>query len=169
MNLSASDPDARVKALLDMFREAEPRLRELPIYNAALAIEAIGFRQADSEMLIGVVLTPWFMNLVRLPIEPVAFDAAALGAAVMVALPAGQRKFTINGDAGVGLYEAHSLHSPVLGFCTQEHARAEAWRQLGSLLSPPPEEIPAAAASAPPAKTALDRRALIFGRPREPS
>jgi len=50
-----------------MFREAEPSLRDLPIYTAVLAIEAIGFCQTDTEMLIGVVLTPWFMNLVRLP------------------------------------------------------------------------------------------------------
>ncbi|MCL2713401.1 MAG: [NiFe]-hydrogenase assembly chaperone HybE [Alphaproteobacteria bacterium] len=49
-------------------------------------------------MRIGVVLTPWFMNLVRLPIEPVVFDAAALGNAAMVELPAGQRKFITNGD-----------------------------------------------------------------------
>jgi len=169
MNPGDGEAEPRVKALLDMFAEAAPRLCDLPIYNAALAIEAIGFRKADAEMLIGVVLTPWFMNLVRLPIERVAFDAAALGHAVMVELPAGTRKFTINGDAAVGLYEAHSLHSPVLAFRTQEQARAEAQAQLVVALSPPPEETPVAASQGAPAKTPLNRRALIFVRPREPS
>ena len=36
-----------------------------------IVIEAIGFRAFGEDKLLGVVLTPWFMNLIALPIEPV--------------------------------------------------------------------------------------------------
>jgi len=167
MSMSESN-HPRIVALLDMFRKADALLRELPLYNGAISIEAIGFREFGDDAMIGVVLTPWFMNLVRLPVMRRPYDGNALGQAVRVVLPFGERRFTINGDENVGLFEAHSLHSPVLGFCAQEHARAEAMSQLAMLLSPPvPEEE--AAAPVERAKTPLARRALIFGPSRNPA
>ena len=57
-------------------------MRDLPIYNDKVAIEAIGFRPFGEAELLGVVLTPWFMNLIMLPIEPAPMDMAAIGRTV---------------------------------------------------------------------------------------
>lgn len=152
----------RVQALLATFRRVNAGMRDLPIYNDKVEIEAIGFRAFGEDALIGVVLTPWFMNLVRLPIDPVPLDMAAIGKTVMIELPAGPRKFVTNGDADIGLYEAHSLHSPVSSFTLPGQAHAEAVRQLGVLMSPPAEEP--TNQKAPPTR-GVDRRALLFGRP----
>ena len=57
-------------------------MRDLPIYNDKAAIEAIGFRPFGEAELLGVVLTPWFMNLIILSIEPVPMDMAEIGRTV---------------------------------------------------------------------------------------
>jgi len=151
----------RVQALVDMFRCVDAGMRDLPIYNDKVAIEAIGFRIFGADALIGVVLTPWFMNLTLLPIEPVPLDNTAIGKIATIELPAGPRKFATNGDAEVGLYQAHSLHSPVLSFTLPGQARAETVRQLGFLMLPPRDE---SAASNAPSTSGVNRRSLLFGR-----
>jgi [NiFe] hydrogenase assembly HybE family chaperone len=150
----------RVQALVDMFRCVDAGMRDLPIYNDKVAIEAIGFRIFGADALIGVVLTPWFMNLTLLPIEPVPLDNTAIGKNATIELPAGPRKFVTNGDTEVGLYQAHSLHSPVLSFTLPGQPRAEAVRQLGLLMSLPDEP---AVSNATPA-SGVNRRSLLFGR-----
>jgi len=151
----------RVQALIERFRAVDAVMRDLPLYNAGVAIEAIGFRPFGDDALIGVVLTPWFMNLIVLPLEPAPMDMAQIGKSVVVELPAGQRSFVVGGDDIVGLYKAHSLHSPVLNFTLPGQARAEAKRQLAMLLTPPAGEPTPARSSG---NNGLDRRALLFGR-----
>ncbi len=127
-----------------------------------IAIEAIGFRPFGEGELLGVVLTPWFMNMIKLPVEPVPMDMAGIGRTVSVELPAGKRGFVVGGDATIGLYQAHSLHSPVLNFTLPGQAQAEARRMLALLMTPPDVTAETAAANGSGA-TGLDRRALLFG------
>ena len=150
----------RVPALIDCFREVDVVMRELPIYNDKIAIEAIDFRAFGEDELLGVVLTPWFMNLMLLPIEPEPMDMAEIGRPVEVALPAGKRTFVIGGDEVVGLYKAHSLHSPVLNFTLPGQAHAEARRMLALLMTPPAQER----AANQNGSAGIDRRRLLFGR-----
>jgi [NiFe] hydrogenase assembly HybE family chaperone len=152
----------RVLALLDCCREVDAVMRDLPIYNDKVAIEVIGFRPFGDDALLGVVLTPWFMNLVLLPIAPEPMRMAEIGRPVEVELPAGKRTFVIGGNEIVGLYRAHSLHSPVLTFTLPGQAQAEARRQLGLLMTSPKRED----AASRNGTAAVDRRALLFGRGR---
>src|SRR5215467_3169519 len=127
----------RVLALLDHFRSVDAVMRELPLYNAKLAVEAIGFRPFGTDALLGVVLTPWFMNLILLPIEPTPMDMGAVCKSEIIQLPAGNRTFIVGGADTVGLYKAHSLHSPVLTFTLPGQGQAEARRQLTFLMTAP--------------------------------
>jgi len=163
MNPSGNaDDHPRVRALIALFQRIDTGMRDLPIYNDKIAIEAFGFRPFGDDELLGVVLTPWFMNLIMLPIEQVPMDMAAIGRTVSVELPAGKRAFVVGGDATVGLYKAHSLHSPVLNFTLPGQAQAEARRMLGLLMTPP--EAPAEAPASNGAHASgLDRRTLLFG------
>lgn len=151
----------RVQALLVQFRRIDAGMRDLPLYNEKVAIEAIGFRLFGDDALLGVLLTPWFMNLVALPIEPQPLNMAQVGKSVAVELPAGRRTFVIGGDEVIGLYRAHSLHSPVSRFTLPGQARAEANRLLALLMTSPTAEP--VTADAQPAH-GVDRRALLFGR-----
>jgi hypothetical protein len=78
-------------------------------------------------------------------------------------LPAGERAFVVGGDELIGLYKAHSLHSPVLNFTLPGQARAEAQRMLALLMTPPLITAEDVARSGPTA-AGVDRRALLFGR-----
>jgi [NiFe] hydrogenase assembly HybE family chaperone len=153
----------RVLALIELFQRIDVGMRDLPIYNDKIAIEAIGFRLFGDAELLGVVLTPWFMNLITLPIEPAPMKMAEIGRPVRVMLPAGERAFVVGGDELIGLYKAHSLHSPVLNFTLPGQARAEAQRMLALLMTPPLITAEDVARSGPTA-AGVDRRALLFGR-----
>jgi [NiFe] hydrogenase assembly HybE family chaperone len=159
---SVDDADAhpRVRTLVKRFRGVDATMRDLPLYNDKIAIEAIGFRSFGDNALVGVLLTPWFMNLVVLPVEPVPMDMAAVGKAALIELPAGKRSFVVGGDEVIGLFKAYSLHSPVLNFTLPGQAHAEARRMLDFLMSPPAEEGAAPEASG----RGLNRRALFLGR-----
>jgi len=152
------DEHPRVLALVERFREIDATMRDLPLYNAELAIEAIGFRPFADGALSGVLLTPWFMNLILLPVAPVPMDAAAIGRKERIELPAGQRSFVTGGDATIGIYQAYSLHSPVLNFTLPGQAQAEARRLLDALMTPADDD---AAGSG-----AFDRRSMLLGRRR---
>jgi len=160
--ISADDwcRNQRVLALLDCFREVDAVMRDLPVYNDKIAVEAIGFRPFAKDALIGVVLTPWFMNLMLLPIAPEPMRMADIGRAVEVELPVGKRTFVVGGNEVIGLYRAHSLHSPVLTFTLPGQAQAEARRQLALLLTAPTQERVVTHGGS----GALDRRRLLFGR-----
>jgi [NiFe] hydrogenase assembly HybE family chaperone len=160
---SSYDPGLhpRVLALVERFRQIDAEMQDLPIYNDRVVIEAIGFRPFGDAALLGVLLTPWFMNVIVLPIEPAPMDMTDVGRTVSVELPAGPRIFAIGGDDALGLYKFHSLQSPMLGFTLPGQARAAAQRLLAALTTPP-----AATTSTPAAHRSgtVDRRALLFGR-----
>jgi [NiFe] hydrogenase assembly HybE family chaperone len=153
----------RVRALIELFQRIDAGMRDMPFYNEKIAIEAIGFRPFREGELLGVVLTPWFMNMIELPIEPVPMNMAKISRIASVDLPAGKRTFAVGGDEAIGLYKAHSLHSPVLNFTLPGQAQAEARRML-ALLMTPPEGTAETAASNISGANRLDRRALLFGQ-----
>jgi [NiFe] hydrogenase assembly HybE family chaperone len=161
-----ADARAAGEALAAFYRAAEPAMRDLPIYNAALKVAAIGFRALD-DCAFGVVVTPWFMNLVRLPLDPRA-TALSQGDAVARSLPAGTLEFTVGRLDGFGAIESCSLFSPMFGFADQPAAETAAAAALEAVLDP---QFDAAAATAeprapepapqPPAP--LDRRRFLRG------
>jgi [NiFe] hydrogenase assembly HybE family chaperone len=155
------DDHPRVQALIELFQRIDAGMRDIPIYNGKIAVEAIGFRPFGEGEVLGVVLTPWFMNMIMLPIEPVPMEMAEIGRTVSVELPAGKRAFVVGGDEAIGLYKAHSLHSPVLSFTLPGQAQAEARRMLALLMTPP--DVTAETATNGSATKRLHRRALLFG------
>lgn len=159
MNDHASD--LRVCALAVHFREiGDTRMRELPFYNAQLSVEACGFTHFDESDLIGVLVTPWFMNLMLLPLEQAPVDPTRFGQARGIPLPGGSRRFVYGGDEGIGAYWAHSLHSPMHAFGSQAHACNEARGVLAQVLAAKP---------AVPRVDSPGRRAFLAGwRPMAP-
>lgn len=157
------DDHPRVQALIELFQRVDAGMRDLPVYNEKLSVEAIGFRLFGDDALLGVVLTPWFMNLTMLPIERVPMNMAEIGRTISVELPAGKRVFVVGGDETNGLYKGHSLHSPVLNFTLPGQAQAEARRLLALLMTPSELAAEPAARNGFGAR-GLDRRALLFGR-----
>jgi len=148
----------RVAELLAQLRHVdETQMRELPLYNHALAVEGVGFRICG-DALVGVVITPWFINAIQLPLQRVPIDWSAIGRKVEHPLPCGPVAFARGGDEVTGQYDARSLHSPVSACTSQEMARREAEAQLARLF-----EVPPAAARNAERLESPSRRAFLRG------
>jgi len=161
MNPHPSDHlNARVAELAALFTTiAQTRMAGVPVLNPALQVEAIGFEYrpaGDGDAAgLGILITPWFMNLVRLPLQ--RDESAAQVGRTHEALLAGQRFEFIGAHEGaLGAFAACSLFSPMFEFADQVTARATALEVLAQLRTPP---APAARIEPVPA-----RRSFLFGR-----
>lgn len=141
--MSADPLPPRVAAMVARFETiGREVMAELPVHNPALRVEAVGFRPFADGWL-GVLVTPWFMNVILLPETPEPVEWSRIGRAVEIALPAGPRTFMEAGDEELGGYRMLSLHSPMDQFKHQPQARSEAVRRLLEVTTPPAEPAPA--------------------------
>ncbi len=111
------------------------RMRGLPLVNDALAVEAVGFRRWEGRWL-GVLVTPWFINLVLLPDEPARWQSAPPREQVRYEFPAGEFDFIAGFEPACGEFQSCSLFSPVFEFRQQVVARATAQAALAALFDP---------------------------------
>ncbi len=133
-----ADPSPRLEAA---FRAVAERMRGLSFVNPAVEVEAVGFAPWDAHWL-GVMVTPWFMNLMLLPGDAAAWQAVAPGAKRRYAFPAGTYEFIGGHDAVIGDYQACSLFSPLLEFADHASARLVATLARAALFDPAHAEVP---------------------------
>jgi [NiFe] hydrogenase assembly HybE family chaperone len=172
---------AAVRALEAEFREIHAaKMRDVPFCNAALAVEAVGFRPWEGRFL-GVLIAPWFMNLVLLPGPQADWSALTPGAKELVDFPSGTYEFLHNVRGAAGGYKACSLFSPMSEFDGQEAARAVAAAVMPALFDAgnrdetdrrgdirAAREAEIASAEAPPAAPVEpSRRAMLGAAPRD--
>ena len=89
--------------------------------NHALHVQAVGFRLHEGRPL-GVLVAPWFMNLVMLPAMGEDWSALRPGAKEVIGFPSGDYEFLHNIRETVGGYKACSLFSPMQDFASQAAA-----------------------------------------------
>ncbi|NBC32768.1 MAG: [NiFe]-hydrogenase assembly chaperone HybE [Alphaproteobacteria bacterium] len=158
-----ADAEKRVAALAAAFRQVDAEMRALPVYNPALAVEAVGFGPYGDDV-VGVLITPWFMSLIALPGDPQAAATEPLGEKTVLSFPSGDYAFQA-GEVGEGLrYRSCHLFSPIPQFADQQTAREAAEGALEALFATPPEDAPSAPESAKPEPEKRGRRALLGGR-----
>jgi [NiFe] hydrogenase assembly HybE family chaperone len=183
----------RSAALRALFDEVSVvRMQGVPILNPALRVATVGFELATPHAAntqhagaaahaplcaVGILITPWFMNLVcfslaRLdqPAQVGSHRAQAVGTQSFDFIAAHEERF--------GSYAACSLFSPMFEFKDQATAVATAEAVLAELRRPaintvaeasaPTSTPQAAALAASSAARAPDRRGFLLGR-RSPS
>jgi [NiFe] hydrogenase assembly HybE family chaperone len=106
-------PAARLKSTFQNI--ADTRMAGLPILNPNLAVESVGFQLWQGEW-VGVLITPWFMNLMCLPGADAAPEAASSGSTRRRTLPGGEFEFLTASDEHIGPYLSCSLFSPMQDF-----------------------------------------------------
>jgi [NiFe] hydrogenase assembly HybE family chaperone len=162
---AAAPLGGRVAALVRQFQHIQAtRMAGVPLLHPALAVQAVGFAPEPGQpgLALGVLVTPWFMNLIRLPL---ADSAAALlpepGCDGLLQLGAQQLDFIGAQEDVIGRYALCSLFSPMADFADQAGAVATALAVLDLLR-------PTAATSASPgtggAPQQPARRGFLFGR-----
>jgi [NiFe] hydrogenase assembly HybE family chaperone len=97
------------------------KMRDVPLVNPTLRVEAVGFRPYEGRAL-GVLVSPWFMNLVLLPAEGEDWSHLTPGEKEVIAFPSGDYEFIHNTREMTGGYKACSLFSPMGDFRTQKQA-----------------------------------------------
>lgn len=142
------------------------RMQGVPILNPDLQVKAFGFKRWQTYRL-GIMLTPWFMNILLLPQDPE--QTFQVGAKQTVNLPAGAYEFIVGYEDAIGFYLSCSLFSPMFEFENQAAAEATAEIALLNLLTLEAQAEPAPSTSSTvlPATLKpepLTRRALLQGR-----
>jgi [NiFe] hydrogenase assembly HybE family chaperone len=125
---------ARVAELVACFEHiAETRMRGLPIVHPLIRVEAVGFRSLDAESALGVLITPWFMNLVKLP-RVAQCEPKGVGEKWL--LPVGEQRIELIGayEPGIGQFACSSLYSPLLQFVNHDVALLTAREAMTGLV-----------------------------------
>ena len=160
---------ARVAQLEQVFANiGATRMHGVPVLNKALRVQALGFEivdrdggpdgcdggdGGDAQVLLGILITPWFMNLLRLPLVPgtevtaaSSTTSAPASATTSARAPGSKRshlcgeqlfEFIAAQEEALGSFEACSLFSPMFEFADQEGAVSTATEVLKLLRTPP--------------------------------
>jgi [NiFe] hydrogenase assembly HybE family chaperone len=172
----------RVAELVALFETiARTRMAGMPVLNVALRVEAVGFEpwlcednasangngngNGNAATGLGILITPWFMNLVRLPLRRDA-STSAVGRAYGRTLAGLGFEFIGAHEPAIGAFAACSLFSPVFEFADQAAARATAEAVLAQLRPPcgGARLALSTVASSPAIEAAPARRSFLFGR-----
>ena len=157
----------RVLALECAFTDiARTRMLGVPVQNPAIQVQALGFLPDpnDTAMLLGVLVTPWFMNLVRLPTQASSPGDKLLAVGKKARRAIGHESFEFIGacEAGIGAFEVCSLYSPMFEFADHAVAADTACEILNLLRTP----VKSTTTQQP---TVPSRRGFLFGRGTEPA
>lgn len=110
------------RQLEDAFRAKAVHMSGLGFVNPALRVEAVGFAPWEGHWL-GVMVTPWSINLLLLPHDRSRWQPRRLGEAQGYAFPAGRYDFISANDPAFGEYRMCSLLSPALEIADHATAR----------------------------------------------
>ncbi len=127
-------PSAVAAQLEAVFTQIQQqRMADVPVLNPALAVHATGFRRWNDYWL-GVLVTPWFMNVMLLPVAAAEAESVRVGEIRQFVFPSGQYDFVAGHEEGIGDYFSCSLFSPMFEFDSQEVAELTAAEALAALL-----------------------------------
>jgi [NiFe] hydrogenase assembly HybE family chaperone len=137
-SLAQQHGEERIRQLVERFTHiGDNAMRDLPIYNHALQVDAISFESTQAGWL-GVLITPWFINVMLLPKQKQK-TTIPLGDKVIHELASGVHQFSVGEDDELGRYDFLTLASPTLRYKSHQAARDAAQKALSKLRTPPEE------------------------------
>ena len=142
------------------------RMAGLPILHPRLSVAVIGARQWRQDWL-GMLLTPWCMNLVIVPGSASTFVAGPVGSKQLIEFPVGAFEFIASDEAHIGAFAACSMFSPMQTFADQAAAVATAEAIMVALFEPEPGGAQGGSrgdVAATSSGAGISRRDLLRGR-----
>jgi [NiFe] hydrogenase assembly HybE family chaperone len=125
-----------VARLVQVFEAIDlQRMQDMPLRNGQLNVESVGFHLYQDHLL-GVLITPWFMNLVMLPLREKDKAELKAGHRTRWRFPGESVEFITSPLPKFGWIHSAALFSSVSGFPDQDAARDVATEALGRLLEP---------------------------------
>lgn len=152
---------------------ARTRMAGLPVLNPRVRVQAVGFHARTVQPapggavpgepetgMLGVLVTPWFMNLVWRADNADGATTRSVGHARTRVLNGEALAFLGTFESAIGAFEACSLISPMFQFADHAAAVATAAAALDALREPPAVSMPAD----DEATRVAARRGFLFGR-----
>lgn len=132
----------QVARLETVFRDiAATRMEGVPLLHAGLQVQAVDFApEPEGDFALGVLVTPWFMNLMRVPLGTA--EVLAPGQVGPQRLGEHRLRFIGAHEAAFGPYEMCSLASPMFEFADQQAAVATAREVLVRLRASSAQGVP---------------------------
>ncbi len=132
----------QVARLEAVFRDiAATRMEGVPLLHAGLQVQAVDFApEPEGDFALGVLVTPWFMNLMRVPLGTA--EVLAPGQVGPQRLGEHRLRFIGAHEAAFGPYEMCSLASPMFEFADQQAAVATAREVLVRLRASSAQGVP---------------------------
>lgn len=123
---------ARLESVFSVIHQQ--RMADMPLLNPALCVEAAAFAPWR-ENWVGVLITPWFMNLMLLPQQGHVWRDVVTGQTIVHTFPSGDYAFITGHEPALGCYQSCSLFSPMFEFPDQANARATAVAAMSNLFT----------------------------------
>ena len=117
--VAAAMAEATRRLVSDFAEVFHSKMRDVPLVNHALHVEAVGFVPHE-EGFLGVLVAPWFMNLILLP--KAGRPSLRAGEKEVLRFASGDYEFLHNARPETGPYLACSLFSPMADFTSQLQA-----------------------------------------------
>jgi [NiFe] hydrogenase assembly HybE family chaperone len=117
-----SDLDQITQTIQQTFEHIlQHNMQGIPILNPAIKVQVLGFQHWQGRVL-GVVITPWMMNLVLLPGDDEDWSQMELGHKQPHEFPSRSYKFMVNDIEGIGPCQTYSMCSPMREFSSHQQA-----------------------------------------------
>lgn len=152
------DPSSSIREVFE--RIADTRMRDFPLSNAALRVDTVGFRQWN-QMWLGVLITPWSVNLLLQPCGNAAFRPLGTGESQAWRFPSGEYEFFGLDEPGLGATQMCSLFSPAFEFADHDGAVNTALEVMKELLTDPTEQAAEAQRLAAAQTARVDGKPLV--------
>lgn len=111
------------------------RMSDMPMVNSAIQVHTIGFQHWQGH-IIGILITPWCMNLMCLPGDNEDWSGYQDLTKMNREFPAGTYEFINSSDKTIGKYQMCSLFSPMFEFPSDSVAVETAHIILRELMNP---------------------------------
>jgi len=127
-------PDFFTIGLEKQFRRIlKKHMLKSSLLNPKLVVQAVDFRHWQSRCL-GILITPWNMQLMVLPNEGDEWLELPLGHKSLYHFPSGDCEFILSEEDGIGRFQSHNLFSPMFEFQDQKSTVKTAQQTLLNLM-----------------------------------
>lgn len=116
VEISEEEIIAKQQVIESVFnRIYQENMHDIPVNNEKIEVNVIGLQQWQ-EYYLGIVITPWFMNIILIPCENQLWDDLAELSKQTYIFPSGRYSFITGRDKELGTYQMCSLFSPMFEF-----------------------------------------------------
>lgn len=111
----------------------QEQMQGIPILNPLITVETLGFHEYQGR-IVGIVITPWMMNMLMLPKDDEDWSQYNIGHKLPHQFPSSTYKFMVNEIDGIGFCQTYSIFSPMREFVNHEHALSAAQSFLDTMM-----------------------------------